>query len=617
MNNIKFQDIRLTGGFWLDRYELNAEVSIEAVYQQFEKTGRFDALRFNYDGSKPIHIYYDSDVAKWIEAVAYLIAGDRDRYSKYERVADELIECMADSQMENGYLNSYFQQIEPDAIFLRRDDHELYCAGHLMEAAVAYYEHTGKRKFLDIMIKYADYIHKVFVVECTAKFHSCGHEEIEIGLIKLFYATDNTRYLDMAGHFIKIRGVYPQESDRVVGNEKYTQNEKPVYELESAEGHAVRAVYLYTAMSEYASECGDEEMLKACKRLYADILSKMFVTGGVGSTRIGESFTVPYDLPNLTAYNETCASIGLMFFLRSLQRHNQDVAYADTIERIMYNSLLSSTSLSGKAFFYENPLEVRLGAIDRETSILPEHRTILPSPQRKEIFRTSCCPPNINRTIASISGYFLSEDDDTLYVNQFANCAYKGITVVTDYPLNGVLKIKIDSITGKYLAVRIPFWAEEYSVVANRKPVNPTIKNGYIVLDAQIGEYEISFPMTVRAVYANPLVNENAGRVAIMRGPVLYCMEAVDNGENLHALSIDIDSVNNAQLVSNYHYSLPDIIISGYRDNNAQESSSLYGYQPHKRTHVNLKFIPYYTFANRGATDMIVWVRGGHHEHNR
>jgi len=268
MNNISLKSVDLLPGFWEKRYQTNAETSMKHVLDRFEETGRMDALRFCYDGKKPLHIFYDSDVAKWIESVAYLLVKDRPKYAEYERIVDELVESMKTHQAETGYLNSYFQQIEPQNIFTRRADHELYCAGHLTEAACAYYEATQKRDFLDVMLKYVDYIERAFVTEQTAKFYTCGHEEIELALLRLYKITNDKKHLKLAKHFIFTRGT--KNESLPTANEKYDQSNLPARELREAEGHAVRALYFYAALAQYAFEQNDRELFTTCKTLLED-----------------------------------------------------------------------------------------------------------------------------------------------------------------------------------------------------------------------------------------------------------------------------------------------------------------------------------------------------------
>ena len=355
MEFIGFDKVSLESGFLHEKQKLNREVTLDAVYNRFYETGRFDAFKCDWKEGmeKQPHYYWDSDVAKWMEAVAYILK--KESNPELEAKVENLIDEIEKNQSPDGYFNIFFTVIEPDKRFFERTAHELYCAGHLFEAAVAYFECTGKDRFLKLMEKYADHIIRVFVEEKTAKFITPGHEEIELALVRMYSATKKKKYLDLAKFFIDNRGYAEAEK------EYYSQSHLPVREQKTAEGHAVRACYLYAAMADVAYETGDTELYEVCKTLFADIVNKkMYITGGIGSTRKGEAFTVPYDLKNDKAYAETCAAISLMFFAHRMMRFENDAKYADVIERVLYNGMISGLSLDGTSFFYENPLEIDL-----------------------------------------------------------------------------------------------------------------------------------------------------------------------------------------------------------------------------------------------------------------
>lgn len=601
MQVVPFYEVELGEGFWKDRFLLNKDASVEAVYRQFEKTGRFDALRFTPKEGCELHFYYDSDVAKWIEAVAYLIRGGYDM-KKYERVIDELVDGMAAHRMENGYLNSYFQQKAPDRIFTDRDMHELYCAGHLIEAAIAYDDATHKGKFLAIMRDYADLICKVFVEEKSAKFLTSGHAEIETALYRLYRYTNEKKYLTAAEYFLfeRHKGTKPC---RDFANNKYDQCEKSVYDLKKAEGHAVRAVYLYRAMAQIALERGDEALKGSLDRLYADMEAKTYITGGIGSASVGESFTVPYDLPNLTAYSESCAAIGLLLLCNEMEKFSLNSYYADLAERIMYNALLSSTSLDGKKFFYENPLEVRRKEYGKETSITEKFRTRLPIPERVEVFWCSCCPPNINRVFAQFPEFIFGESGGALVVRQYVAGATRGVKIQTDYPLSGRVKITGKNYCADRIYLRKPAWADQFGLLLNGEKAEYEEVNGYLAVRVGNGfEIELDFSLEAKFVYADPRVSSDVGRVALTCGPVVYAIESADNGEELNALIADING--ELKYCFNQAYCLYDIEAKGWRE----RAEKNYSFEPPVRREVTLKFVPYYTFANRGG-DTLVWVR--------
>lgn len=604
IKNIRFQDVEIESGFWKKRYDLNLLVSIKSVYDRFEETGRNDALRFKYKkgGDKTPHIYYDSDVAKWIEAIAYLIEKNGG-LEKEQAEIDKMIDAMAENQLDNGYLNSYYIQVEPDKIFSDRTCHELYCAGHLAEAAVAYDRATGKHKFLQIMEKYMDCIDKAFIKDKTAAFATPGHEELELALIKLYDYTKKNKYLDMAMYFIDTRGTL-REEEYDFAETNYDQSAVPVRELEVAEGHAVRAVYLYTAMSEAAERTGDQELYAACERLFENIVNKrMYITGGIGSAKLGETFTVDYDLPNLEAYSESCAAIGLALFALSMQQTKLKASYADVIERIMYNNLLSSTSLDGKAFFYENPLEIHLASVDKETSILPSHRVQLPIRHRVEVFECSCCPPNINRIFARIGDFFFSEYDDNLIINQYGAVGLKNekitLTMKTDYPVNGKIKFSVKGCQYKKILLRKPFWCDEYFVSGTKYK----LEGDYIYVEP-VEKFEAEFNMKPYFVQANPCVRADSGRIALMYGPTVYCLERIDNPYELNALFVSPKA--RFKKVKTENYLLPDLETEGFVDENFSE---LYRKASDEREKVKLRFRPYWTFANRQECDMLIWIR--------
>ena len=355
---VPFQQVDLDQGFWQERQRINRDVSIWNVYKRFQETGRFDAFRCDWREGMPNkpHVFWDSDVAKWMEAAAFLLEKKPD--PQLEAAVDELVDRIADHQDADGYFNTYFTACEPEARFTRRTDHELYCAGHLFEAAVAYAHATGKEKFLGLMRRYADYIERVFKDEKSAAFLTPGHEEIELALVKLYRHTGEKRYLELSRWFVEERGRH-EEGLYEMFPSKHAQDHLPVRQMETAEGHCVRALYLYSAMADLAYEYQDEELLGVCRRIFLNIVRRrMYVTGGVGSTAHGEAFTVDYDLPNRTAYAESCASIALIFFARRMLRLEADSLYADTMERVLYNGFLSSVSLDGRKFFYVNPLEL-------------------------------------------------------------------------------------------------------------------------------------------------------------------------------------------------------------------------------------------------------------------
>ena len=450
-----------------------------------------------------------------------------------------------------------------------------------MEAAVAYAEATGKTKFLTCMEKYADHIAKVFMEDRSAAFRTPGHEELELALVKMYRHTGKRKYLDMAAYFINTRGTVEEHNKT-----NYNQSHLPVREQASAEGHAVRAVYLYTGMAYLARETGDETLIAACKKLWADVTErKMYITGGLGSTYIGEAFTTPFDLPADQAYTETCAGIALCFFGNGMLALDNNAVYADVIERALYNGVASGLSVSGDQFFYENPLEVNL---------FPAHR-------RVACFACSCCPPNVNRLLASIGGYVYGREGDTLFVNQFAASEMTDgdmtAAIETAYPNDGTVTVTAKGAAK--LAIRIPAWCDSFKLNKDY-----TMEKGYAVVENDGTPVTVTFDLTPRRVWADPRVLRAAGQAAVMKGPVVYCAEGLDNGEaTLHnyILPADFTAVEEAHA----EYGLPTLSVPCVK--RVTNGDGLYRNAAPKTEKATLKLIPYYTFANRDETDMRVW----------
>ncbi len=606
MKNIRFSDVTITGGFWKTRQDINRQTTLRAVYERFRETGRFEALRCGWkEGDpNPPHVFWDSDVAKWMEGAAYCLRTQPDE--GIAAILEETIDCILQHQDENGYFNSHFLVMEQDKRFRDRNCHELYCAGHWFEAAVAYYEMTGKERFLRAMCRYADYIERVFRQEHSAGFITPGHPEIELALMRLYRATGEKRYAALAQYFIDQHGQHPAQ-DRMGQDwikEPFNQDEVPLRERTTAEGHAVRALYLLCGAADVAEEYGDTALEQTCRRLFENVVGqRMYITGGVGSTYLGEAFTVDYDLPNRTAYAETCASIAMAMFAGRMQRFGADSRYGDIVETVLYNGILSGVSMDGKSFFYENPLAVDPAFNHVNTSTTMEER--FPITQRLEVFECSCCPPNILRFVASVGGYAYGMDDDTVYVHQYMDSVLDTdgirLTQRTVYPQNGTVSVQYQG-EKRRLAFRIPGWCRRFTLDRAY-----TLENGYAYVPVE-GDAAVTLEldMPVRLVAANPRVHADAGRVAVMRGPVVYCAEGVDNGADLAAVAVDIQG--QFRLLDS-EWLLPRLETTAFRP---QPTANLYpdaaavAYEPFPLT-----LIPYYAFANRGETEMQVWLLRG------
>ena len=425
-------------------------------------------------------VFQDSDVAKWLEAVAYSLILFPD--VKLEERADEIITLIGNAQEADGYLNTYFTLNQDKAHFSNlHEAHELYCAGHMMEAAVAYYESTGKRSLLEIMLRMTDCIYQHFIVDKAPGYP--GHPEVELALMRMYHATGNEKCLTLATHFINVRGVdpyfYEKEHQKLnwhvwsddASDQYYSQFFAPVREQEQAVGHAVRAVYLYTGMAMLAMDTQDPSLVNACRRLWSSIADKqMYVTGGIGSTCLGEAFTTDYHLPNDTAYAETCASIGLIFFSRNMLELEIDSHYADVMERALYNCVLAGMQLDGMRFFYVNPLEAEPGVSGK----IPTHKHVLP--ERPQWFGCACCPPNIARLLPSLARYAWSESDHTIYSHLYLSGDLQlsrqkaFIHVSSAYPYEGTVCYRVDPYEDSStftLAIRIPEWSSHTKVMLN------------------------------------------------------------------------------------------------------------------------------------------------------
>lgn len=598
MELVNFKNVDILGGIWADKQKMLKESTVYAVLDRFKDTGRFDAFKCDPALGIEPHIFWDSDVAKWIEGAAYLI--EKHPHPDLEKIIDEVVCDIEKNQLPSGYFNSYYILKEPEKIFTNRDCHELYCLGHLIEAGVAYYGATGKRKLLDLMIKYVDYVEKRFKIDQDAGFFTPGHEEIELALVRLYEVTGDKKHLDLATFFVSERGKSLDDGKMIDwADAKYSQSHAEPKNQLTAEGHSVRAVYLYCAMADLAILNGDKELERACKALFEDIIKhKMYITGGIGSTHIGEAFTVPYDLPSEGAYSESCAAIGLVFFAQRMLALTGEKKYADTIERVLYNGFLSSVSLDGKSFFYVNPLEIVPANHTRHASV--KNKDPLPPMHRFEVFDCSCCPPNIVRFLGSLGSLLYTKDEKGIYVQQFAaskakiDFGGKEITIEqkTAYPENG--KISFVSSHDVRIFVRVPEYLDTGALS----------KTGYIPLDLEAGvEKSIDFEIPTYLVSANPLVRDTAGKVALLHGPVVYCLEGHDNPYPLY--DIRIDKNTEFYHMKNDSLGVNTITVDAYV---RKEADSLYAPLSEARKKIRATFIPYHAFANRGDSPMQVWT---------
>ena len=565
-------------------------------------------------------VFQDSDLGKWIEAVAYSLTGHPD--AELERTADEMIELIGRAQQLDGYLNTYFTVKEPQNRWrCIRDCHELYCAGHLLEAAVAYYRATGKEKLLRIMRRYVDCISRKFGHGEGQIPAYPGHEEIELALCKLYDATGDENALRLAKYFIDERGREPKYFVRELDtmgdtfhwersdplDMTYFQAHLPVREQQSAEGHAVRAMYLMTGMADVAMRTGDEGLKDACRRLFRSVAERrMYVTGAIGSTAVGEAFTFDYDLPNDTVYGETCASVGLMFFCKRMLEMDGKAVYADVMERALYNTVLAGMSLDGKSFFYVNPLEVFPEA-DRKDPNKAHIKTV-----RQKWFACACCPPNLARVLTDLGEYIYQSDERGVTVNLFVSSTLDTedftLTQRSGVPQDGRIELRIDckKPVAAPLRVRRPAWAGEIRCSRAFREAD-----GYLIFDGVFhgdGVLELEFAMPVRRTYADLRVRDNVGKTALTRGPLVYCMEQADNGGGLHLLRLPEESPVTQRTGSGVLDGTVLLTAPGKRLRETQ--TGLYRSFPcREEEDVTLTFVPYYAWANRGEGEMQVWVR--------
>lgn len=636
------QQVQLTDSFWCRYQSLVREKVIPYQWQ---------ALNDQIEGAAPSHaiknfriaageeegvfhgfVFQDSDVAKWIEAVAYSLETERDL--ELERTCDEVIDLIGRAQQPDGYLNTYYTVKEPGKRWTNlRDNHELYVGGHFIEAAVAYYEATGKKKLLDIMCRFVDYVDTIFGDGEDQIRGYDGHQEIELALIKLYRVTEEMRYLKLAQFFIDIRGEQPHFFDLEAEKRgdkphrwfhdsySYSQSHLPVREQEVASGHAVRAVYMYTAMADLANELDDESLKKTCQTLWNNVTQKqMYLTAGIGSAEFGEAFSFDYDLPSDLSYTETCASIGLVFWAQKMLALEANGVYGDVIERAIYNGTISGIQLDGTKFFYVNPLEVW----PKQANHRHDYKHV--KAERQPWFGCACCPPNIARLITSIGSYVYSVRDHIGFVHLYIASATTftlgdtrvEVAQASNFPWSGDIQFTVNperSVEGT-LAFRIPGWARSFSLKVNGEEAHTQVSKGYAYVTRtwnQGDEIHLEIPMEIERMVAHPNVKANAGKIALQRGPVVYCLEQVDNGENLASIEINGDSLIEERFEEELLNGV--MVLSGKAKRTevtSDVSQALYMRTEDVNTsETTFTAIPYYAWANRGEGEMTVWVRSG------
>ena len=614
MQPLPVASVRIDDAFWSPRTRTNREVSIPHNLQEIRRTGRL-ANFLKAAGKMPGEFegifFNDSDVYKWVEAAAFSLATNPD--PKLEADLDEVIAAIAAAQQPDGYLNTYYTLCEPGNRWTSlRHRHELYCAGHLIEAGVAHHQATGRRTLLDVAIRLADCIDGVFGPTEQGKRRGCpGHEEIELALVKLFRATGKRRYLQLAQFFIDVRGTEPNVFTAEVTdpNEKFDpsvyQAHKPVREQTEVVGHAVRAMYLYSAMADLFAETGDRSLLNALERLWVSLVSRrMYITGGIGSTARHEGFTSDYDLPNESAYAETCASIGSVLWNHRMLNVAGEARFADVMELALYNGVLAGAGLDGATYFYVNPLRSRGGIA------------------RVPWFGCACCPPNVARLLASLGGYIYSQSDDALWVHLFIGSTAKTtvggqdvtITQETRYPWSGGVRLTIDAAAPVRfgLNVRIPGWCAKTAITVNATKARFTRENGYACIRrtwAAGDTVDVSLQMDAVLMEANPHVEADFGKAAIMRGPLVYCLEEAENGRDLFAITLPKRAELSTEFREDLLGGVAAVTAPALAADDAGWADALYrSRRKPGETPRTVTAIPYCCWANRGAGEMIVWM---------
>jgi uncharacterized protein len=575
-------------------------------------------------------VFQDSDLAKWLEAAGNLLADDPTGNPELRAWVDEAVDLIALAQQPDGYVNTYFTVKEPDRKWKNlREAHEMYTAGHLIEAGVSLYKGSGNQKILDVVRRLADHIGSRFGTEAPRVRGYCGHEEVELALVKLARLTGEQRYLRLASYFVEERGQSPSYFDIESSQPGFTpifgiksldyyQAHLPVRQQRAAVGHAVRAMYLYTAMADLAAEKADTSLGEACERLWESATRrKMYITGGIGSSAHLESFGADFDLPNDIAYAETCAAIGLFLFSSRMARLRHQAKYADVMERTLYNGIISGLGLDGESYFYVNPLEVVPAVCDENGS----YRHV--KYRRQPWYGCACCPPNIARTLTSLGEYAYHLSGDTLFADLYhegsvtfaVNSREVSLQQRTRYPWDGVVTFRPrgDAPVEFTLALRIPSWCRGHTVALNGAKLSGAAgPDGYVHVRrtwSRGDTLELTLPLRMERIHADPRVQADNGKVAIQRGPVVYCLEEADNGAQLSRLRLPpdapLEAVERADLFGGV------VAITAQAVERGAWQGDLYAHNgpPNAGPARQVLFIPYYAWANRAPGEMAVWIR--------
>jgi DUF1680 family protein len=583
---VDFSRVKITDDFWSPRLHSHATTTLAVCIDQIEnQTGRIRNFEnaAKGEGEHSGIFFDDSDVYKALEGIAYTLANHPD--PDLERKADEWIDKFAAAQRPDGYINTFYTLTGLEKRWHNMDMHEMYCAGHMTEAAVAYYQTTGKRKLLDVAIRMADHMMSLFGPD--KRHWTPGHEEIELALVKLYTVTGEEKYLDFANWLLEERGHgHGSRGDEGVWNSVYYQDDKPVREMTDIAGHAVRAMYLYCGMADVAAFKRDTGYIDAMHRLWDDVvLRNMYVTGGIGSSRHNEGFTQDYDLPNYTAYCETCASVGMVYWNWRMNQFTGDSKYIDVLERAMYNGALAGVSLKGDLFFYVNPLASK------------------GTHHRQAWYGCACCPSQISRFLPSIGNYIYGVSSDAVWVNLYigsmaefkVNKKSVKLRQETGYPWDGAVTLTLESVSSplkESFRLRMPGWCKSYTIVVNGETAtSPVVEKGYIVLNREWNAGDritVSFDMPVEVVAADARVQENVGKRAIQRGPLVYCVEEADGNEALDRIALSPET--------KYRVEFKPSLLNGVVTVTAMREDR------------SFTLIPYYAWDNREAGEMKVWL---------
>ena len=620
MNFIPVNCVRLDDPLWSKKFGLIKNVVLPHMWEilndrveNAEKSHCIENFKVAAGLSNGSHygpVFIDTDLYKWIEAVSYCLSMDKN--PDLEELCDQAVDLISRAQQPDGYLNTYYITAEPDRRWTNlMEGHELYCAGHLFEAAVAHFDATGKRTLLDTACRFADLIDLTF--GSGKKRGYPGHPEVELALIRLYGATHNERYLNLAGYFINERGtgeyIFGEECAReghtyifpemAEFGADYFLAHKPVREQMTATGHAVRAMYLYSAMADLARLSGEGELKEACERLYNDVVTRqMYVTGGIGAARTGERFTSDFDLPSNSNYSETCASIGLMLLSSRMWLMTKKTSCYDIWEKALYNTVLSGIGNDGKHFFYVNPLEVNPKTIENNP-MLSHVKT-----QRQKWFGVACCPPNLARILASLRGWIYAMDADRLYILSHIGSSFeKGGLYVKLYRNCDDYTLTIDG--GPIdIFLRLP----ENSLLAGNQFEKP--EDGYFSIHHPGGkkQYSYSLQPLIRVLRAHPSVSALSGKVCVQRGPGIYCAEGTDNVGPLSALRLPASVEFSEEDVDWLEGEMPVLTAPGCKVVESGWEKTLYSSRHSVYASQQIKLIPYSHWGNRGENEMCVWL---------